>query len=266
MQFILINSTLNKLLKYSACLVFIAFITSCASKKDVIYLQDITRLDSISSPASYSTLIGVNDLLAITVSADNMAAASPFNIPITTARDVNATAARTPVVQPYLVSSEGTIVFPRLGTLKVIGKTKELLTDEITTLLKEYIKAPMVNVRIQNFKVTVLGSVASPGTFAITDERVTILEALGMAGDMTIYGQRDNVLVLREEEGIKKYGRVDFTKSDFLDSPYYYLRQNDVVIVEQNKSEVQQSISNPNTRIYFTVASLLLSIFVIFTR
>lgn len=229
-------------------------------------MQDISRLDSINSPASYSTLIGVNDLLAITVSADNMAAASPFNIPITTARDVNASSAQTPVVQPYLVSSEGTIVFPKLGVLKVVNKTREQLRDEITELLKEFIKAPLVNVRIQNFKVTVLGSVASPGTYTITDERVTILEALGMAGDMTIYGQRDNVLVLREEEGIKKYGRMDFTKSDFLDSPYYYLRQNDVVIVEQNNAEVQQSVSNPNTGIYFTVASLLLSIFVIFTR
>ena len=232
----------------------------------MIYLQDISRLDSISSPATYSTLIGVNDLLAITVSADNMAAASPFNIPITTARDVNITAVQTPIVQPYLVSSEGTIVFPKLGVLSVVNKTREQLRDEITELLKEFIKAPLVNVRIQNFKVTVLGSVASPGTYNITDERVTILEALGMAGDMTIYGERDNVLVLREAEGIKKYGRMDFTKSDFLDSPYYYLRQNDVVIVEQNKAEVQQSISNPNTGIYFTVASLLLSIFVIFTR
>lgn len=232
----------------------------------MIYLQDISRLDSISSPATYSTLIGVNDLLAITVSADNMAAASPFNIPITTARDVNGSAAQTPVVQPYLVNSEGTIVFPRLGVLKVVNKTREQLRDEITELLKEFIKDPLVNVRIQNFKVTVLGSVASPGTYNITDERVTILEALGMAGDMTIFGQRDNVLVLREEEGIKKYGRMDFTKSNFLDSPYYYLRQNDVVIVEQNNAQVQQSVSNPNTGIYFTVASLLLSIFVIFTR
>ena len=229
-------------------------------------MQDISRLDSINSPASYSTLIGVNDLLAITVSADNMAAASPFNIPITTTRDVNAISGGTPIVQPYLVSSEGTIVFPKLGTLQVIGKTREQLADEITGLLTKYIKAPLVNVRIQNFKVTVLGSVASPGTYNIIDERVTILEALGMAGDMTIHGQRDNVLILREEAGIKKYGRMDFTKSDFLDSPYYYLRQNDVVIVEQNNSEVQQSVSNPNTGIYFTVASLLLSIFVIFTR
>lgn len=258
---------MNTLLKFSFGLLLCTFcITSCASKKDVIYLQDISRLDSINSPAIYSTLIGVNDLLAITISADNMAAASPFNIPITTARDVNASSVQTPIVQPYLVSSDGTIVFPKLGVLTVVNKTREQLRDEITELLKEFIKAPMVNVRIQNFKVTVLGSVASPGTYNIIDERVTILEALGMAGDMTIYGQRDNVLVLREEEGIKKYGRMDFTKSDFLDSPYYYLRQNDVVIVEQNNAQVQQSVSNPNTGIYFTVASLLLSIFVIFTR
>lgn len=215
---------------------------------------------------SYETLIGPNDLLAITVTAENMVAVEPFNLPVSQVRDVNDNRQVTKINQPYLVSPSGEINFPKLGMLKVKGKSREMVAASITEKLKRYVKDPRVNVRIQNFKVTVLGAVTNPGTFSIKDERVSILEALGLAGDMTIYGERGTVLVLREEGGVKKYGRVDFRKSDFLDSPYYYLRQNDVVIVEQNKAEVQKSISNPNTGIYFSVASLLLSILVIFTR
>ncbi|RMB63828.1 polysaccharide export protein [Dokdonia sinensis] len=247
-------------------LALILGVTSCASKKNVIYLQDIQKIDSISSSTAYTTRIAPNDLLAITVTAENMAAVQPFNLPVSTTRDVNDGAQISTVNQPYLVHNDGTIDFPKLGELKVAGLDRQEVTTLVTEKLKKYIKDPRVEVRIQNFKITVLGAVKNPGTFAIKDERVTILEALGLAGDMTIYGERSNVLVLREDEGVKKYGRLDVTKSDFLDSPYYYLRQNDVVMVEQNNAEVQKSISNPNTGIYFSVASLLLSVFVIFTR
>lgn len=241
-------------------------LTSCASKKDVLYLQDISRLDSINSSVQYTTKISPNDLLAITVTAENMAAVEPFNLPVSTVRDVNQAAAANRINQPYLVSPEGTINFPKLGVIDVAGKTRQELAKLLTSKLEVYVIQPRVEVRIQNFKVTVLGAVSNPGTYAINDERVTILEALGLAGDMTIYGERASVLILREEEGLKRYGRVDLRQSDFLDSPYYYLKQNDVVIVEQNKAEVQKSISNPNTGIYFSVASLLLSVLVIFTR
>jgi polysaccharide export outer membrane protein len=215
---------------------------------------------------SYETLIGPNDLLAIIVTAENMETVRPFNLPITTVQDVNQNNIAARVNQPYLVSPSGEIDFPRFGLLNVKNKSREEVAAMITKKLKKYIKDPRVDVRIQNFKVTVLGEVSNPGTFPILDERVTILEALGLAGDMTIYGERSTVLVLREEEGVKKYARVDFTKSEFLDSPYYYLRQNDVVIVEQNNAEVQRSISNPITSIYFSVASLLITLLVIFTR
>jgi polysaccharide export outer membrane protein len=254
------------LLRFTLTVFGLLLITSCASKKDVIYLQDISRLDSISSAVSYETIITPNDILAITVTAENMDAVKPFVLPVTNSRDVNEDAQPARITQPYLVSPSGEINFPKLGMIKVGGKSREVVAESITEKLKAYVKNPRVDVRIQNFKVTVLGEVSSPGTFQINDERLTILEALGLAGDMTIYGERGNVLVLREEGGLKKYGRVDFTKSDFLDSPYYYLRQNDVVIVEQNKAEVQKSISNPNTSIYFSVASLLITILVIFTR
>lgn len=260
------KKNIKSLSKFALGLFGLILMNSCASKKDVIYLQDISRLDSIASLVSYETLIAPNDLLAITVTAENMDAVQPFNLPISTTRDVNENSQAVKINQPYLVSPSGEIDFPKLGMLSVIGKSREFVAATITEKLKKYVKDPRVNVRIQNFKITVLGEVSNPGTFPIKDERVTILEALGLAGDMTIYGERANVLVLREEEGVKKYGRVDFRKSDFLDSPYYYLRQNDVVIVEQNKAEVQKSISNPNTGIYFSVASLLLSVFVIFTR
>ena len=255
----------QKPLFIALCLVGL-MITSCASRKNVIYLQDIERLDSIPSPIAYQTKIAPNDLLAITVTAENMKAVQPFNLPLSTTRDVNSTGVVAPIVKPYLVNPEGAINFPKLGMIEVKNLTRDQVSENITKKLKKYIKDPRVDVRIQNFKVTVLGEVGTPGTFAVKDERITILEALGLAGDMTIYGERGNVLILREEDGLKKYGRIDMKSSDFLDSPYYYLRQNDVVIVEQNKTEVQRSISNPNTGIYFSIASLLLSVFVIFGR
>ncbi len=240
--------------------------TSCASKQDVLYLQDISRLDSINSSVRYTTKISPNDLLAITVTAENMAAVQPFNLPLSTVRDVNETTPTNRISQPYMVSPQGTINFPKLGIIDVAGQTRQEVIKLLTDKLSKYVIDPRVDVRIQNFKITVLGAVSNPGTYAIKDERVTILEALGLAGDMTIYGERDSVLVLREQEGVKRYGRIDLRQSDFLDSPYYYLKQNDVVIVEQNKAEVQKSISNPNTGIYFSVASLLLSVLIILTR
>jgi polysaccharide export outer membrane protein len=126
--------------------------------------------------------------------------------------------------------------------------------------LTYYIKEPRLNLRIVNFKVTVHGEVNKPGVFTISSERITLLEAIAQAGDLTIYGKRDNILVIREQNGTKTYARVDLTKADFFQSPYYYLTQNDVVYVEPNKTKINASAVGPNLTVIFTGISLLITI------
>src|SRR5690606_10602165 len=153
-----------------------------------------------------------------------------------------------------------------LGTLTVGGMTRQELVNHLKEKLSTYIKNPIVNIDITNYKVTVLGEVNRPGTFTIPDERITLLEALGMAGDLNIYGKRNNVLVLREENGVRTYSKIDLTKSDFIDSPFYYLKQNDVVYVQPNNAQVGAAAYNRNATVYISIASVLISLAVLITR
>jgi polysaccharide export outer membrane protein len=171
-----------------------------------------------------------------------------------------------PQLQPYLVDSEGLINFPELGRIKVEGMTRIDLAEDLQEQLLKYVDKPIVNVRIVNFQVSVLGEVNRPGTFTITDEYLTVSKALGLAGDMTIYGKRKNVLVVREEDGSKSHAYLDLTQAEVLNSPYYYLKQNDVVYVEPNRAQRQSSIYNRNASIYISIASVIVSLTVLFAR
>lgn len=248
-------------------LIFIvSLISSCASRKEIVYLQDIESITAISEAHYNIPTIRPNDILIINVSTFDMEAAQPFNL-VMPARNIMETqnvANRN--AQGYTVNPEGTIEFPVLGTLQVGGLTRMELVDKLKKELKVYLKDPIVNITISNYKVTVLGEVARPGTYPINDERITLLEALGMAGDLTIYGKRDNILILREDEGVKTYNRVDITQSDFLHSPYYYLYQNDVIYVEPNQAQVGGSAYNRNTSVYISIASVLISVIVLISR
>ena len=241
-------------------LALIGLFSSCASKKDILYLQDIESLDSLSNAKSYETVIQPNDILSIIVSAQNPETTKPFNL--TSASELRGGTANT----SYLIDKDGTFDFPVLGKIETNEKSTITLAQELKLKLKDYIVNPVVTVRIENFKVTILGEVENPGTFQINNERITVLEALGLAGDLTIYGKRNDVLILREKDGIKEYKKIDLTSSDFISSNYYYLKQNDVVIVSQNYYEVQRSASNPNNRLYISLASLAISIVVLLTR
>jgi polysaccharide export outer membrane protein len=139
--------------------------------------------------------------------------------------------------------------------------------DEYKNKLIEFIKTPHVNLRILNYNITIIGDVKNPGTFTIPDEKVTIIEAIGLAGDLEITGKRNEILVIREnDDGTKVNKSLDITKKSILTSNFYYLNQNDVVVVNPNNAKIQRSASNPNTGIFFSIASLLLSVFVIFSR
>lgn len=239
---------------------------SCASPKDVLLFQDIDSLEQYSKSQQNNPTIREDDLLIITVSAPDMEAVRPYNLMMETRPTY--TSSSTAVgsrsqQQTYLVDNAGNIEFPILGRLHVAGMTRSELVDHVRTLIMKDVKDPIVNVRIVNYKVTVLGEVNRPGSYTIDGERVTLPEALGLAGDMTIYGQRNNIIVLREIDGKKEHEVIDLTSIKFLNSDYYYLKQNDVVYVSPNSAQIQSSKFNRNASVYVSVASLLLSVLVL---
>jgi polysaccharide export outer membrane protein len=212
---------------------------SCASRKDILYYQDIK--DSSQSSINYvSNDIQINDILYIKIDALVAESAKPFNFDVNTSNPSNISAFK---VQGYLVSQEGTIVFPILGTLKVAGKSPTELQGMLVKMLNDngYIKDANVNVRVINSKVTVLGEVKNPGTYSFDEQNISLNQAIGYAGDLTINGRRKDVLLIRENNGTRNYIKLDLTKSDWFTSPYYYIKQNDVIIVNPNGARVMTS-------------------------
>lgn len=241
---------------------FVLALVSCASRKDVVYYQNIDSMPSSAKSNSYEIKIQPDDLLMIIVSADDPESALPFNlstVSVPSANNLNSVTGQQ-MIQSYLVDANGTINFPVLGKLKVGGLTRTELLDLFQTKIAKYIHNPMINLRIMNFKVSVQGEVNLPGTFNVASERITLTEALSMAKDLTIYGKRNNILIIREIDGVKSYNRVDITKADFINSPFYYLAQNDVVYVEPNKNRVNAAAVGANTGVIISVTSLLITL------
>jgi polysaccharide export outer membrane protein len=232
---------------------------SCGTRQDIVYFQNVDMM-GVSKPIhNYSSVIKPDDILTINVSALDYDAARPFNLPVVSYIDQNGEIGRS-AQQSYLVDFNGNIDFPVLGTLKLAGLTRVKATEMIRSMLVDYIKDPIVNIRIINFKVTVLGEVSRPGSYTLNNERITILEAIGLAGDLSIQANRRNVLVVREENGKKTYNRVDLTSEDIFNSNVYYLNQNDVVYVEPNNSRIKSSTVGPNVSTTLGVISTLATV------
>lgn len=245
--------------------VLVVSIFSCASSRDVLLFQDIDELANYGEAQRNNPTIQEDDMLIITVSAADMEAVRPYNLMIETRPTYTSrmNLSTNSQQQTYLVDNEGTINFPILGKLHVAGKTRSELIEFLTTRISQDVINPIVNIRIVNYKVTVLGEVNRPGTYTIEGERVTLPEALGLAGDMTIYGKRKDVIILREVEGKREYKIIDLTSVASLDSDYYYLKQNDLIYVQPNNAQIQSSTFNRNASVYISVASLLISVMVL---
>lgn len=253
----------NKYINLIALFILL-FLSSCASRKDIVYLQDIENDATINQVLSYEPVIKCDDMLSVIVAADQPDLTIPFNLPqIQGNYQVNDNQEG---IKTYLVDPTGFIDFPVIGKVKLAGLTRTQAKNELETKIKEYIKEPSVNLRILNYKISVLGEVNKPNSYKIASERITLLEAISLAGDMTIYGKRSNVLVIREIDGKKTFNRVDLTKKDFISSPFYYLNQNDVVIVEPNKTKVNSSNFGPNLTVTISALSLLTTIAIILFR
>ena len=246
----------------SICL---TLLSSCASYKQVPYLQDAELINSIQeSLPMYDAKIMPKDLLTITINTTDPEVAAPFNLTVQTSVNVAHSSSLThqPTLQQYLVSNEGTIEFPVLGTLQVGGLTKGEAETLIRGKLGEYLKeTPIVTVRMSNYKISVLGEVARPGVFTIGNEKVNIFEALAMAGDLTIWGMRDNVKLIREDaDGQRNIIYLNLNRADIVTSPYYYLQQNDILYVTPNKTKAKNSDIGQSTNLWISGTSILVSL------
>ncbi len=239
---------------------YLLSMSSCVSRKEIVYFQDRGVDTTINSNQVYNIVFRPGDIVTIVVSALDIEATQPFNMPVVgfNASDGRVTGAQR--LQDYLLDINGNIEFPVLGKLRIGGLNRLEASNLLISKLKEYIKNPIVNIRLTNFKITVLGEVKKPGAYTINNERVTLPEALGLAGDLTISGKRDNILVIREVNGIKTKHRVDLTKDDVFSSPVYYLAQNDVIYVEPKKALIKDSSFGKSTSVVFSLASILIQL------
>lgn len=261
------NYNMRLFSKFGIALVMFSLmiLSSCGSRKDMVYFQqDSTQINTVYE--QYIPKIQQNDILTIVVTAADPKVTAPFN-PLSTMTSSNMTQAVDLALRPtYTVDEKGEITLPMLGKVHIEGLTRLEAIEKIRSELSQYIKDPGVNMNFNNFRISVLGEVARPGSFIMPTERVTVLEALGMAGDMTIRGIRENVTLIREANGQKTMHRLDLTKKETLNSPYYYLVQNDVIYVEPNKAQINNSKLGANTNIIISIAGLLITVISVLTR
>lgn len=229
--------TLNLFFISGFCLLTVI---SCTSTRKATYFYNVPDTTFVQRGPDMQTPIQENDILGITISSLNAEASLIFNPPNNNNQRATTVTGSSTESGGYLVSADGTIQLPVLGNIKAEGLTKKQLKDDITNMIlaKKLLIDPLVEIRFLNYEVTVLGEVARPTVITVPSEKISLLKALGLAGDLTIYGKRDNVLLIREENGEKKTRHIDLNSSNFFNSPYYYLQPNDVVYVQPNKAKV----------------------------
>lgn len=257
------NNLIKKtgLTKISISIVVMTCLLSCASNKKIAYFQDIKSIDRAqleNTAAFVEPTIQVDDILSVNVFTLDPTSGAVINqaAPTGVVNSV-ASAAQT----GYLVDKNGDIELVVIGKINVVNLTTFEAKELIRKKVSEIFKNPSIEVRFANFKVSVFGEVNAPSTYTIPNEKVTILDALSRAGDLTIYGKRENILVVRDNNGKKEFARLNLNSSDVFNSPFYYLKQNDLVYVEPNKAKV--STNNAAQIQTITVISSIVSILVV---
>ena len=245
-------------------LTIILLLGSCNSAKEVAYFQNADKVSLEASRMLYDAKIMPKDQLTISVNTTTPEASMPFNLLLQNEYTQGRSMSAAGVLMPYLVDNDGYITFPVIGRLKVGGLTKseaeKLIFEKIRPYMAES-ENPVVTVRMSSYSVSVLGEVARPGSFQVSREKITILEALAQAGDLTIYGVRDKVKLIREDiTGKKQIVNLNLNDANLVNSPYYYLQQNDVVYVEPNKVKAQNSKVGQTTTLWFSATSILISL------
>lgn len=247
-------------------LFLIAF--SCAPHKDLNYMQDIDQLTSDAILRNTRTTLQPGDDLVINIMAKDLDVAKPFNQNYSSGQVLQnpiSTGNVSPTIPTasgptYVVDQDGFIDMPVLGKILTKDLTVDQLKSVIYNKVSQYIKEPTISVKLNNFKVQVMGEVNRPGEYVLADGKGTVLSALSMAGDLTVYGNRDDILLIRTVDGKLTKQKIDITKYEFLDSPFYSLRQGDVLYVSPNKTRQKYARLDPNSTIYISVASIVVTI------
>jgi polysaccharide export outer membrane protein len=218
----------------AACLILSVLISGCAAKRDLVYFSNLNQINSVSEAPGQEVIIAAGDMVNVTVISASLESDKLFQ--------TNTNNGVTNV--GYKVNAAGNITLPLIGEIHIAGMTTTQAEHAITQQLSKQIKNPGVEVKITNFKVTVVGEVNKPSTFTIPDGNINLIEALGLAGDMTVYGKRENVLVIRQENGTKIIKRLNLNDVDVIRSPYFNLKQNDIVYVEPDRSKAVEYSQN----------------------
>ena len=253
----------NIFLLFFAALILL---TSCTTKDKVSelnYMQNVEQIATEASMNNSASTIQKGDQLVIFVTAKNMEVVRPFNQSYYSAETTSPNTAQNSE-RLYLVDSEGSITFPILGTISTTNKKVEDLKNELTERINTYVKNPTVTVRLVNFKVTILGEVARPGQYTIPEGQTTLLNAIGLAGDLTMYGKRDDLLLVRNENGTITKERINLMDSNFINSPYFQLKQGDVIYVSASQAKERAAKLDPNTGTYVAVAGMIIGLAGIF--
>lgn len=242
---------------------------SCAPRQEINYMTDIENVALDNSIKNSRSTLQPGDQLIITITAKDMDVVKPFNQNYSSSTTItqysspssNNLPQQVPVSGPtYIVDTDGNITFPQIGMVNTKEENIETMKMKLTNLISQYVKSPVVDVKLINFKVSVLGEVTRPGTYVLPDGGTTLLGALGLAGDLTPFGIRTNVLVVRNIDGQITKERVDLTSAKFINSPYYYLKQNDMVYIQPNANREKSARVDPNTGLYISVASVIASL------
>lgn len=257
----------RSLFKLSLVLCGLMMLGSCGPKRNLVYFSDLPDTTAYQSAIlnDVEPTIQPGDILRITVNSLHAESNRLFNTgAMVPAGETSASADANLANDGYLVNSAGYITFPIIGQLLLEGLTREQARQKLVDEVSEYAKDPIINIRFANFKITVVGEVKAPSTFTIPSEKINIIEALGLAGDMTPYGKRENVLLIREQNGQRTVVRLNLNDKETLNSPYFYLRQNDVVYVEPTRS--RDPSADRNLRILTVTLAALSTVIVILTR
>jgi polysaccharide export outer membrane protein len=256
---------MKKILVPFVALMMILLIGSCAGSKKVAYWQNADSINWAASRGLYDAKIMPKDMLTITVNTTDPAAAAPFNLSVSSTIGTNGQLySGGNSLQGYLVDNEGNINFPVVGKIHVEGLTKNECQDEIAAKIKPYMAArenPIVTVRMSSYRITVTGEVNNPGVIPVNTEKMSVVEALAQAGDLTLYGKRDNVMLIREDaNGQKSMHRLNLNDANLFSSPYYYMQQNDILYVEPNGVKAKNSGIGASTTIWFSLVGIVTSV------
>ena len=254
---------MKKILVYALSLVAAIAITSCGNYKQVAYFQNIDSISLAASKGLHDARIMPKDMLTIMVTCTDPKAAQPFNLSYSQNSNYGGSYGASSYI-PYLVDNDGCINFPVLGKIHVVGLTKREVENDIVKRIKPYLaedENPIVTVTMSNYSVCVTGEVRSPGVITAANEKLTIIEALTRAGDLTIQGKRPNILLIRERaDGQKEHHRLNLNDAEIINSPYYYLQQNDIIYVEPNKIKARTATVDTSVTYWLGLTSSVISL------